>query len=343
MHCFCFRFVSPANQSVRKAMFCSAWIVAGLLLLPSLALGQAARMEGWSGNFAKNPGFEEDFVNAHGEGHVLSFKGDWFYNQKDLVPDYWDLAGAWTWSADKPKTGGHYLKLAAGGAASQTFPALAYQAGGSAWGGASVVPIKVADPAKLTTPWRASVWVRGGGSIELGGVAAKAPAVADWQLLAVELPAEKVKIEQPMIVKLIGPGDFDDLVVQEKLPASPNLIPNSGFEQAKADGSPVGFSAQKKYRAIGPTYYVWTDWNHTFRDTRGPVVVDKLVSYAGQQSLRFDVYPGDEKYIESDAIALNQSQPGVIEVGAMLNEFETMLTPLPVGTVTWATTGVSCG
>ena len=39
-------------------------------------------------------------------------------------------------------------------------------------------------------------------------------------------------------------------------------------------------------------------------------------SYAGKQSLRFDVYPGDEKYVESDAIALNQAEPGVLEVAA---------------------------
>src|SRR5437867_1131637 len=108
-------FVALANRSICKGTCLSAGTVAGLLLLQTLAFGQAPRMEGWSGNFAKNPGFEEDFVNVHGEGHVLSFKGDWFYNQKDLVPDYWNLAGAWTWGTDKPKTGGHYLKLAAGG------------------------------------------------------------------------------------------------------------------------------------------------------------------------------------------------------------------------------------
>ena len=31
---------------------------------------------GNAGNLLKNPGFEEDFVNTNGEGHVLSFKGD---------------------------------------------------------------------------------------------------------------------------------------------------------------------------------------------------------------------------------------------------------------------------
>src|SRR4051812_23756587 len=65
-------------------------LVLGALLafIPSApAQGDA----GWTGNMARNPGFEEDFVNVRGESHVLSFKGDWYYNQKDLIPDYWDL------------------------------------------------------------------------------------------------------------------------------------------------------------------------------------------------------------------------------------------------------------
>ena len=42
--------------------------VMAVALLASTAFGQA----GWTGNVAVNPGFEEDFVNAHAEGHVLS-------------------------------------------------------------------------------------------------------------------------------------------------------------------------------------------------------------------------------------------------------------------------------
>ena len=166
--------VPRINHRAGGPLNAAAWIAIALALLPAHAFGQTAKSEGWSGNFAKNPGFEEDFVNAHGEGHVLSFKGDWFYNQKDLVPDYWNFAGTWTWGTDKPKSGGHYLKLAAGASANQSYPGVAYQEGGSSWAGAGVVPIQVADPAKLAMPWRASVWVRGSGSITLGGATAKA-------------------------------------------------------------------------------------------------------------------------------------------------------------------------
>ena len=81
---------------------------------------------------------------------------------------------------------------------------------------------------------------------------------------------------KPMTVTLIGPGEFDDLTVQEKLGSAPNLVRNSGFEAADKDGRPVGWGKQRKFRAIGPTYYVWTDWNHAFRANRGPVSVDLL-------------------------------------------------------------------
>src|SRR5205823_6669521 len=68
--------------------------------------------------------------------------------------------------------------------------------------------------------------------------------------------------------------------------------------------------------AIGPTYYVWTDWNHFFSENRGPVGPDPLVTHSGKQSLRMDVYPGDERYVESDLIVLNQDTARVIEVSA---------------------------
>ena len=43
-------------------------------LVPALTSRAAELDRQWTGNFAKNPGFEEDWVNENGEGHVLSFK-----------------------------------------------------------------------------------------------------------------------------------------------------------------------------------------------------------------------------------------------------------------------------
>ena len=45
-----------------------AALLASALLVPA-ALAQT---DGWTGNMAKNGGFEEDWINSRGEGHVLS-------------------------------------------------------------------------------------------------------------------------------------------------------------------------------------------------------------------------------------------------------------------------------
>ncbi|MCX5659660.1 MAG: hypothetical protein NTW19_08060 [Planctomycetota bacterium] len=317
------------------------------------------RDAGWTGNMAKNPGFEEDSVNTHGEGHVLSFKGDWYYNQKDYVPDYWEfteLKGKrerlkqdrvspvgpplgegigrpveggkvrfWTWKDVQPHSGGRSLQLEPGVAVRQSFQRAVSQWGGGAWGGVEnrPMPIPAGELPRFNLPWRASVWVRGGGSLSLGGgegaaATVTAPVATAWQKIEVTLPAEKLPTpEKPIQVTLDGPGEFDDLVVQEQLPESPNLARNAGFEVAK-DNYPAGWSAQKKYRAIGPTYYIWTDWNHAFSENRGAVAIDRLIAHSGQQSVRFDVLPGDEKLIESDGIVLNQKEARVVEVGVFV-------------------------
>src|SRR5262249_42933752 len=135
---------------------------ARIVLLVVLGLAASSRPvlaqggPGWTGNLARNPGFEEDFVNANAEGHVLSFKGDWYYNQKDLVPDYWDLKGDWAWQQQAPHSGKYCLKLGKGGSASQTFQRAVIQEGGGAWGGSVIRPIPMtdADRARFAQPWR---------------------------------------------------------------------------------------------------------------------------------------------------------------------------------------------
>ncbi|MCE9591198.1 MAG: hypothetical protein K8S99_11815 [Planctomycetes bacterium] len=336
-----------------------------------------ARDAGWSGNMAKNPGFEEDFVNTNGEGHVLSFKGDWYYNQKDDVPDYWDFTDAkrnrlassyqtgkpdvrldraaptgpllasgvgrdigggqaryWTWKQEQPHAGLHSLQLEQGVCVEQQFHRAVSQWGGGAWGGVEnrAMPVSPAEMARFNLPWRATVWVRGGGSLTLIGLnekekhaTATAPAGNQWQKIEVVLSPDKLPAPGASVsVVLTGPGEFDDLVVQEQLPDSPNLARNASFESDK-ENYPVGWSAQKKFRAIGPTYYTWTDWNHAFSENRGAVTVDRLVAHDGRQSVRFDMHPGDEKFIESDAIALNQKEPRVVEVGVFVRADRALL------------------
>lgn len=314
------------------------------------------RDAGWTGNLARNPGFEEDFVNTHGEGHVLSFKGGWFYNQRDFVPDCWSFvtdagkkgwrplpqdrvspvgpplgegigtpeAGGsvryWTWNDGQPRSGGRSLKLEPKVAVRQSFTRAVSQHGGGAWGGVEnrPMPVTETEKARFDLPWLASVWTRGGGTLALGSQTVTAKPGGGWQKLELVLPADALPAaHQPVTVDLAGPGEFDDLVVQEQLPDSPNLMPNASFE-SDTDGHPDGWSRQRKYRAIGPTYYIWTDWNHAFRDNHGGVEIDRLVAHGGRQSVRFDVHPGDEKMIESDAIVLDQKEPRVVEVGVFV-------------------------
>src|SRR5688500_18671301 len=111
----------------------------GLTCLESTAQAQASRS--WSGNFVTDPGFEEDFINNNAEAHVISFKCDWFYNQQDLVPDFWNLKGAWSWNDKAPHSGRKSLKLEANAAASQDYHGAVFQSGGSAWSGAPTTPI----------------------------------------------------------------------------------------------------------------------------------------------------------------------------------------------------------
>lgn len=296
-----------------------------LTSLPLLAalLAPAQDDAGWTGNLARNPGFEEDWVNIRGEGHVLSFKGDWYYNQQDLIPDYWALKGAWSWTTDTPHAGHHALKLADKATAWQTFPRAAAQSGGGAWGGVNTTALPVAqdEVQRFNQPWRARAWCRGGGMLTLacGGktVSTRAAAGGDWQLVSVELPADQVgKPDAAATLTLEGPGEFDDVTIQEKLTDTPNLLAYAGFEALDKDGYPLGWSRQQKFRALGPTYYVWTDWNHYFSENRGGVAADALVTHSGKHSLRMDVFPGDEKLVESNPIVLNQDRFHVIEVGA---------------------------
>ena len=288
-----------------------------MLWLVLAALTLADNPADWTGNFTRNPGFEEDFVNANAEPHVLSFKGDWFYNQQDHVPDCWTLVGTATLNEKNPHEGKRSLILSEKATATQSFPGAVLQEGGSAWQQAPHKPMTIPQPEKLLQPWRATVWCRGGGKISLGGVEAVASGAA-WEQLTLECPVEKVAKDGSMSVTLTGPGEFDDLTVQEKLSATPNLLGNSGFENADKEGQPTGFSLQQKFDWIGPTYYVWTDWMHFHDENRGPVRVDPLIFHGGKQSLRFDVYPGDEKFVESDAILLNQDQPHLIEVAGFV-------------------------
>lgn len=288
----------------------------------------------FTGNMIVNPGFEEDFVNLRGEPHVLSFKGDWFYNQQDEIPDFWTLQGSWIWKEDTPHSGKRSLELTKGAVASRQYPVAISQDGGGPWGGVNNLNMKAQNADRFPRNLRASAWCRGGGKLLLTtnaigkdgkGVSSRVEAALPegaegWQRIEATLDAgaQQPGLITNISISLTGPGEFDDVELSEDVSGSPNLAQNVSFEDVDDNDYPKGWSGQRKYSWMGPTYYVWTDWNHFHSRNRGGVVSDALVSHSGKRSLRFNVFPGDEKYVESDAIILNQTKPQVIEIGVMV-------------------------
>ncbi|MEO8361474.1 MAG: hypothetical protein ABI672_15685, partial [Vicinamibacteria bacterium] len=99
--------------------------------------------------------------------------------------------------------------------------------------------------------------------------------------------------------------------------ASPNLIPNGGFETAAAEGWPDGWSRPSKYRYFPPAlYYLFNTWNNGPFENRGLVARDALIHREGGQSLKMIVPSGDEVQVLSAPIVLNQVEPRLIEVRA---------------------------
>jgi len=112
---------------------------------------------------------------------------------------------------------------------------------------------------------------------------------------------------------------LDDISVEEALPSTPNLAPGPSFEQAAPTGRPAGWSDQRKFLYVPPSwYYVWRDWSHFFSRPRGEVASDDLIARSGRRSFRFSVLPGAEKYCESGPIAINQDATRPVEIGAWL-------------------------
>ncbi|OGV62737.1 MAG: hypothetical protein A2498_02725 [Lentisphaerae bacterium RIFOXYC12_FULL_60_16] len=100
---------------------------------------------------------------------------------------------------------------------------------------------------------------------------------------------------------------------------SANLLQNGGFESLDKDGYPGSWSKAQKYTYFPPGYYyIFNTWHNTSFDNRGKVGADELLVHEGRNSFRMTVPAGDEVCIVSDPISLNQAQPRLIEVNAMV-------------------------
>jgi len=176
------------------------------------------------------------------------------------------------------------------------------------------------------------------GTVTPPTVTASAPIPAgsyDWQWVEVKLPAQqwldaiKKTDNDPngpvlpgtasVALRFKGAGEVEigQAELSEPGPASPNLLPNGGFEQLDANDYPAGWRQQEKYTYFPPgNYYLFNTWHNTTFFNRGRVEADPFVMHGGANSLKMIVAAGDEKHVDSNLIVLNQQQPRLIEVQA---------------------------
>lgn len=330
-----------ARHCLRHAMLIglvSTFVAAGA----SRAQGQPLPM-----NMLSNPGFEYDWHNNNAEGHVLAFMGDWSCNGSDLVPDYWNLGGAWSHVQDQARSGRYSLLLKNGGNANFGAMKAAIpgpQGGGDRrWGNPPPVAMTYEPAVSLARTVRASVWYKSVNPAEPGELvlsvnscnvnksASATAGAAQWTRLDVELTRQEIEqaftegkakgvsafITFSVAVKG-GAGIYvDDAGLAEDVDVDPNLVINGGFEDADAKtGMPADWTGPHKYNWYTQQYYKWTSWNHFFSGIRGKVAVTDLAARSGKNSLLMQLYPGDEMYVQGEAVVLNQEKPGIVEVGA---------------------------
>jgi hypothetical protein len=299
-----------------------------------------------SGNMIGNPSFEYDWHNNGAEGHVLAFMGDWSFNASDLQPDYWNPAGAHEWVTGNAHTGNKSLLLKAGGSVSRGVIKAGVNAppggGDWRWGNPAPIAMTFADPARLARPVTASVWYRSDNlaegseltiAVQAFGVS-KAVSTSEktdgWKQLTVTLTREEiekahadgtakgVQMDQQVSVGVKGNAAVfvDDISLAEDHTGDINLAFNGSFEQVERDGYPSMWDAPSKYRFYTQQYYKWTSWHHFFEGIRGPVSTTDLVARSGRRSLQMQVFPGDEMKVDGRLVELNQTAPGIVEIGA---------------------------
>jgi hypothetical protein len=307
--------------------------IVALALLSGLA-GVAPAQE--VRNLVINGGFEEDNDNLHGEVMSCPVRPRVTYGQRDGIPDGWTYpAGEAVLSRDS-HSGRLALRTAPGKTVilvpalhsyavlmkgRETLPHVAF----SAWVKGSgpkdtldvtltfsvqeenlkekkfrpVVVYEVKRSFACPTKWTRLDFPVLPGAV--AGALAKRPGPAGLVTAGLSLKAMSN-----------GQGiTLDDVELRAgEEPAPYTLVPNASFEQLDKDGYPAGWGRPKKsLRYFGSTYYVWRDWYHFFNLNRGASAVDDLVVRSGRHSFRMNVPPGDDRHIESAAIALKQSSP----------------------------------
>jgi hypothetical protein len=318
-------------------MFQTSWLRIALLGLSAIGSVPPAAFSQEAKNLVINGGFEEDNYNLRGEVMSCPVRPRVTYGQRDGIPDGWTYPAGQAFLTRKSHSGNLALEVKAGKGPVTLTPTLhsyAAQMKGqdamprisfSAWvkGGGPKDSLEVTlnlsvqeeDPKEKkarvlkvfemtkTLPCPAQ-WSQVGFPVAPGAIAAalaKRPGPAGLVTASLTLKAQSA-----------GSGLLlDDVeLLAGDVPAPYTLVPNAGFEDLDGDGYPARWSRPKKsLRSFGSTYYVWRDWFHYFGQNRGASAVDLLVVRAGKHSFRMNVPPGDDRHIESAAIALKQPSP----------------------------------
>lgn len=330
-----------ANNSIRQRFAISGIALAAALL----GLAQPA-----GANLIRNASFQDDWCTVVPEvkNHHWCFQMD-HVNRRDYMPDGWSLKGNWEWrNADGP-VGRRLLVLKGpdGRAAQQVnwveiWDEKKLHAVGDAGTSPTPTPALSSRPERVVRSLTLVTLLQGkdvpenAGAVVLeweGGIAASNAIPAgtyDEREIHVELPAEQwlaksggklpCALPQWASVAVTYKGATGEVAVKgvnlsAAEPMSPNLLTHGGFEKAGAEGYPTGWSAQQKYTYFPPrNYYLFNTWHNTPAPNRGPVEPDSLIAHSGHRSLKMIVASGDEKYVESDPITLNQTEPRLIEV-----------------------------
>lgn len=139
----------------------------------------------------------------------------------------------------------------------------------------------------------------------------------DWEYRSLELKPEE--LPGPIVFLTIGLQHsgggtvwFDDVTCVEPTGLASEPM-NGGFEK------PGGWSDPRLWRWFRNDYYTWTGWTHgKSLSVRGGAALDRSLAYDGAASLRLTVHPGDNFAVISDPIRLNQKEPELLEVRAVV-------------------------
>lgn len=193
------------------------------------------------------------------------------------------------------------------------------------------------DPKQLAAPKLEAPGLAGSGAseeepededLEKGETGAFYPGTPFWVTVSIAFPGKGGTAWFDDVSCLDGPelshedaktqGRDGHRGVASRKPSLPNLLANASFEALDDKGWAKAWDKPAPWDWFRNTYYVFTGWSHGAGHIRGGAVIDRMISFDGNASLRFNVLPGDSFAVRSAPIELDQDKPRPIEVRAMV-------------------------